>query len=151
MSNIAYTEEQQAEFCALAQTIGIGRAIRELGYPTYPSGVKWMNARGIKPNVDQLMQQAKLYHVFYEVDDLLEQVDTALAVAQELMMNVKDADDMKKLAEAIQKLVNTRLLLEGKATTINEKRETTPLDLEIRDLISAQKAENAMKREPSVT
>ena len=57
----------------------------------------------------------------------------------------------KKVAEAMQKLVNTRLLLEGKATSINEKRETSKMDLEIADLINAEKAKNAKPSAGSAT
>jgi hypothetical protein len=130
-----YDDEQRSTFCEMATEIGIGRSIRELGYPTYPTAIGWMKARGVVPNIDKVMQQAKIWHQFYQVEDLLEQVDTALAVVQELVMTCTNADDAKKLSEAMQKLVNTRLLLEGKSTSINEKRETTQQDLEIQELL----------------
>lgn len=144
-NNRQYTDEQMADFCEMAVEIGIGRTIRELKYPTYPTAVGWMKKRGVKPNIDKVMQQAKLWHQFYEVEDLLEQVDTSLAVVQELMIACNSADDAKKLAEAMQKLVNTRLLLEGKSTSINEKRETTQQDLEIAELLRLEMNKNATK------
>ena len=140
-----YTDEQVAEFCEAAQEMGIGRTIRELGFPkSYATALRWMKQRGIEPNRDPVMQTAKLWHHFYELEDLLEQVDQALAVVQELLLTAGNADEMKKLSESIQKLVNTRLLLEGKATSINEKRETTKTDLEIMDLINQQRAANML-------
>lgn len=143
---ISYTEKEQSEFCSYAQEFGIGRAIRDMGYPkSYASAIKWMHARGVKPNIDKVMQEVKMWHSYYTVEDLLEQVDTAMSVTQDIMLNAETADDAKKCAEALQKLVNTRLLLEGKATTISEKRETSKMDLEIADLISAEKAKNATK------
>lgn len=145
---VSYTEEEQAAFCTHAQEFGIGRAIRDMGYPkSYSTAIKWLNARGVQPNIDKAMQQVKLWHAYYTVEDLLEQVDTAMAVTQDILMKAETADDAKKCAEALQKLVNTRLLLEGKATTISEKRETSKMDLEIADLISAEKAKNALKSE----
>lgn len=146
-NNKQYTDEQQATFCEMAVEIGIGRTIRELGYPTYPTAVGWMKKRGVVPNIDKVMQQAKIWHQFYVVEDLLEQVDTALAVVQELVMTCSNADDAKKLAEAMQKLVNTRLLLEGKSTSINEKRETTQQDLEIAELLRAEQAKRAVSKD----
>jgi hypothetical protein len=143
-----YTEEQKAEFCTLAQEIGIGRAIRELSFPdSYSTAVRWMTQRGVKPNIDKMMQNVKIWHTFYAVDDLLEQIDTAMAITQDILLKAETADDAKKIAEALQKLVNTRLLLEGKATSINEKRETSKLDLEIADLIAAEKAKNALLKD----
>lgn len=148
MSNDQYTNEQQEEFCSLAMEVGVHRAMRELKYPkSATSGIKWLQARGLKPSVDKMMQKVKEWHTYYQVEDLMEQVDTSLYIVSELMMNCTTADDAKKLAEAIQKLNNTRLLLEGKATSINEKRETTPLDLEISKLIEEQKALNDEKVE----
>ena len=149
---IEYSEEQQAAYCALAQDIGIGRAARELGYPkSWASGIKWMQARGIKPNVDQAMQNIKKWHTFYEAEDLMVAIDNLMAVVEDRMLEVTDADDIKKLAEAIQKLVNTRLLLEGKATNISEKREITQQDLEIAELLREQKAMNMEKKETVTT
>ena len=142
-NNKQYTDEQQADFCEMATEIGIGRSIRELKYPTYPTAVGWLKKRGAVPNIDKVMQQAKIWHQFYQVEDLLEQVDTALAVVQELVMTCDSADDAKKLSEAMQKLVNTRLLLEGKSTNITEKRETTQQDLEIQELLRVEQGKRA--------
>lgn len=142
--NQQYTEEQQATFCEQAQEFGIGRTMRELGYPkSYATGIQWMKARGIKPNINKAMQQAKLWHTFYEVEDLLEQIDTGLGVIQEMMVTATTADDMKKLAEAMQKLVNTRQVLEGKATTISEKRETTQAEAELQAILREERARQA--------
>ena len=136
----SYTDEQKADFCSLAQEIGIGRAIRELGYPSYPAAAAWMKARGIEPNVDTAMQQMKQWHTFYQVEDMLMAIDNGMSVVEELYATVQTADEAKKLAEALQKLANTRLLLEGKSTSISEKRETTQQDLEIAELIRQEKA-----------
>lgn len=141
-----YSEEQKAEFCERAQDFGIGRTIRELGYPkSYQTAIRWMEQRGVKPNIDRAMSKAKLWHTFYEMEDLLEQVDTAMSVVQEILVNAETPDDVKRIAEAMQKLVNTRLLLEGKATSIMEKREKTQQDLEIEELIREERMKNALK------
>ena len=99
-----------------------------------------MKARGIEPNVDTAMQQMKQWHTFYQVEDMLMAIDNGMSVVEELYATVQTADEAKKLAEALQKLANTRLLLEGKSTSISEKRETTQQDLEIAELIRQEKA-----------
>lgn len=124
MTNKTYTDEQRAAFIELAEQIGIGRAIRELGYPSYPSAQSWCRAAGIEPNVDTAYAQIKAWHTFYQVEDLLIVIDEGISVVQEMLLNATDADEAKKLAEAVQKLVNTRLLLEGKATNISEHKTT---------------------------
>ena len=138
-----YTDEEKAVFCDLAKEIGIGRAIRELGYPSYPTGVSWLSARGVEPNVDKIMQKVKAYHTYYQVEDLIVTFDNAVAVADEMIAKADTPDDLKRIADALYKIVQTRHLLEGKATAISEKRETTQQDLEILELLNMEKARNA--------
>ena len=138
-----YTDKEQSEFCETAQIIGIGRAIRELGYPSFPTAILWMQKRGIEPAHNDIMETARKYQRFYETEDLLKTIDDGIAVVEEMFATAQTADDAKKLAEAIQKLMNTRLLLEGKANSISEKRETTQQDLEIAEMLRAERVKQA--------
>ncbi len=142
-----YDDKQQATFCELAQTIGVGRAVRELGYPSMPVAYGWLAARGIEPHHDSIMDNARKFHRFYKTEDMLVAVDNALAVVEEMYSKVQTPDDAKKLAEAVQKLVNTRRLLEEKSTTISEKRETTQLDLEIAEALRNEEAKQQLNVE----
>lgn len=144
-----YSDEEKAVFCEMAQEIGIGRAIRELGYPTYPAAMAWMSARGIEPNVDKVMAKVKAYHTYYTTEDLIVAFDNAVSVAEEMLTTAETPDDLKRISEALYKIVQTRNLLEGKATAINEKRETTQQDLEILELLNMEKAKNAEIEEKS--
>jgi hypothetical protein len=138
MNGKRYTDVEKTEFCELAQVHGIRQAIRELKYPSYPVAVGWMEKRGIRPELSNIMETARKYHTFYTTEDLLASIDNAMSVVQEMYATVETADEAKKLAEAVQKLVNTRLLLEGKATVVTEKRETTQQDLEIAAMLRAE-------------
>ena len=140
-----YTDEQQAEFCELAQLIGVGRAIRELGYPTHNSAYLWLQARGIEPKPSDVMENARKFQRAYETDDLIRAVDDAMAVTEEMYAQATTPDDVKRLAEAIQKLVNTRLLLEGKANNINESRQVTQQDLEIAEMLRVEQVKQATR------
>ena len=147
MSNKRYTDKQISDFLALAQEVTPGRAMRILKYPaSYATVMSWYKARNIEPNLDQVMQTTKKYHLFKENED-------AMLIAEEGMDRVAEQlrenpdllpEDLKKLAEANHKFVNAWLLLKGKATTISENRETTQQDLEIAELISAERAKNAL-------
>lgn len=128
--SIRYDDTQRAVFIELAQNIGIGRAIRELQYPSYPTAQAWMRAAGVEPNVDTAYAQMKQWHTYYQVEDMLIVIDEGISAVQDLLMKVNTADDAKKLSESLQKLVNTRLLLEGKSTSITEKREVSAEDTE---------------------
>lgn len=144
-----YTDEDRAVFCELAQEIGIGRAIRELGYPTYASGAAWMSQRGVEPNVDKTMALMKSFHTYYQIEDMLLAIDNAMAVAEEMLMKAETPEDLKRIADSLKSIVTTRQLIEGKATAIQEKREVTPVDLEILDLINAENARNRLLDEES--
>jgi hypothetical protein len=142
-----YSDKEQAEFCELAQEVGVGRAVRELGYPSFPMAYQWLAKRGIEPKHSNIMENARKFHRFYQTEDLLKTIDDGLAVIEEMYANVQTPDDAKKLAEAIQKLMNTRLLLEGKANAITEKRETTQQDLEIAELIRVEQAKQSIPKD----
>lgn len=139
----SYTEKQQSEFVELAQTLGIGPAIRELGYPSYPTAIKWCQQRGVQPAVDTLMQSIKAYHTFYQDRDALLVCEQALARVQEKLSSENlDADELKKVSEALQKTVNTWLLLQGKANNITEKVTKDSTDVELLELLNMEKAKN---------
>lgn len=140
--NPTYTDEQKAEFCELAQYVGIGAAIRELGYPTYTAAAYWMEQRGVKAKKVDIMAKARQFHAYYHVEDMLKVVDEAMNVVTELYSKCETADDANKLANAVSKLVTSRQLLEGKASSIVDKRETTQTDLEIMQLLNEQRMQN---------
>lgn len=142
-----YSDEEMAIYCELAQAVGIGRAIRELGYPTHTTAMVWMHDRGVEPLDVDVLAEARKFARLYEAYDLIKIIDDSIATAQELSSKAETADDIKKCAEAVQRLVNTRLLLEGKANSITEKRETTQADLEIAELLRAEQA----KQNPRVS
>jgi hypothetical protein len=141
--SMRYDDQQRAEFIELAQQIGIGRTIRELGYPTYPTAQAWMRAAGVTPNIDSAYAQMKQWHTFYQVEDLLVVIDEGISAAQELIATCDDADSLKKLSESLQKLANTRLLLEGKSTSITEKREKTSEDSEFEQALREFRAQSS--------
>lgn len=145
MSNKRYTDKQQNDFCVLAQEVGIGKAIRELKYPSYPTAITWMKARGISPNIDSLMQTVKQYHLFWENAEARVVAESGMARIHELLANDDEIgpEEMKKLSDAYSKYVNAWLVLQGKANDIKEARETTQSDLAIMDLLNAQRAKNA--------
>lgn len=139
-----YTDKQKNDFCILAQEVGIGKAIRELKYPSYPTAITWMKARGISPNIDSLMQTVKQYHLFWENAEARVVAESGMARIHELLANDEiGPEEMKKLADAYSKYVNAWLVLQGKSNDIRESRETTQLDLEIMDVLNSQRAKNA--------
>lgn len=147
MSAKRYTDEEQAAYCELAQYVGIGAAIRELGYPSYPAAMMWMEKRGVEPKEVDIMAKARQFHKYYQAEDLLKTIDEAMSVITSLYSSIETAAEAKQLAEAISKLVNSRQLLEGKANSIVEKRETTQQDLEIAEMLRVEAAKQSSQKQ----
>ena len=139
-----YTDEEQKIWVEMAQEIGIARTIRELGYPSFSNGMLWLKKRGVEVERSDIMAVARQYNQLYKTEDMLNVIDAGIGVAEELIATAETPDDVKKISEAIAKLVNTRLLLEGKANSISESRKASPVDLEIMALIDEQRKVNDM-------
>lgn len=144
MAHIKYTDEQRATFLELALEVGITRAKRQLGFPhSWQTGKTWADAAGIELPLDDIKAQAAAAYDWYKTEDLLITVQEGLRRAQEALENSEgmSPDDQKKLAEAVQKYTNTWLLLQGKANSISERRETLP-NIELLSLFAEEEARN---------
>ena len=146
-----YTDEEQTIWVEMAQEIGIARTIRELGYPSFSNGMLWLKKRGVEVERSDIMAVARQYNQLYKTEDMLNVIDAGIGVAEELIATAETPDDVKKISEAIAKLVNTRLLLEGKANSISESRKASPVDLEIMALIDEQRKVNDMHEKTNIT
>lgn len=145
-----YTDEEQTIWVEMAQEIGIARTIRELGYPSFSNGMLWLKKRGVEVERSDIMAVARQYNQLYKTEDMLNVIDAGIGVAEELIATAETPDDVKKISEAIAKLVNTRLLLEGKANSISESRKASPVDLEIMALIDEQRKQNDMHEQTNI-
>lgn len=143
-----YTDEEVDTFIELAQMSGIAPAIRELGYPTYPTAQKWFKERDLElPSVDSLMAMAAEMKVFY--DDSAKKASLQIAIDRIVKMLQEDrgltADDINKLSNALAKLLQTFQLIEGKSTSVTEKVEKSDTDKNIERLMAQMKNMNKEK------
>lgn len=140
-----YNNEQIADFLERASEIGITRTKRELGYPnSWATGKRWMDSAGIDVPLDEIKAQAAAHHDWYETEEYL-LVGQELMVAIQRMAQEQDLtpDEVKKAAEGYQKVVNTWLLLKGKATNINESRHKDSTDVELMQMLSEEQMRNS--------
>lgn len=125
-----YTPEEQEEFIEVAKVEGISRAMRELGYPgSWATANRWFVARDLEaPVVSEVKAMANQYKEAYAEKEMLTIGSQSLERITELMnADNLTPDEMKKLAEAYQKVVNTMHLVSGKSTDIVENRsDATP-------------------------
>jgi hypothetical protein len=140
-----FTEEQVAEFIECANEMGIGPAMRYLGYPkSYHTAKKFYVQRNLDmPTANTLAVMAKQLDIFYTDR---EKVLAAQAVidrtVEALYEDTLASDDISKLSNALHKAIQTINLIEGKSTNINENRSKDGTDLAIVDMLNEAKMRN---------
>jgi len=150
-----FTDEQITEFIEQAAEMGIGPAMRMLGYPkSYHTAKKWHTQRNIDmPTANTLAVIAKQLDIFYTDR---EKILAAQAVIDRSVEKLYEddllAEDINKLSNALHKAIQTINLIEGKSTNINENRSKDGSDLAIIDMLNEAKARsNSIKDSLNVT
>jgi hypothetical protein len=140
-----YNEEQITEFIELSQEMGIGPAMRELGFPkSYHTAKKFFVQRNIDmPTANTLAVISKQLDIFYTDRD---KIVAAQAVIDRTVEKLYEedllAEDINKLSTALHKAIQTINLIEGKSTNINENRSKDGSDLAIIDMLNEAKMRN---------
>lgn len=140
-----FNEDQISEFIECANEMGIGPAMRYLGYPkSYHTAKKFYIQRNLDmPSANTLAVMSKQLDVFYKDN---EKILAAQAVIDRSVEKLYEddllADDINKLSNAIHKAIQTINLIEGKSTNINENRSKDGTDLAIVDMLNEAKARN---------
>ena len=145
-----YTDQQISDFLERAQEIGIGRTMRELGYPkSWATADRWAKTRNIKVAVDELKAKSKEFHDWYTTEEVLLVAQEGMnRVYEELSTNTElTPDDQKKLAESLMKHYNVWANAQGKATSINETRNTDNVDAAVIEMLNEEMAKNARMKE----
>ena len=145
MGYSTFTEEQITDFIENAQEMGIGPALRYMGYPkSYHTAKKWFVQRGLEmPTMDTLAKMAGDMKVFYSDKEKLIAAQAVLdRCVEALMQDALDSDGLNKLSSAVHKAIQTINLIEGKSTIIQEQRSKDGSDLAIIDLLNEAKARN---------
>ena len=140
-----YTEEMVTEFIDMANEMGIGPAMRNLGYPkSYHTAKKFYVQRNIDmPTANTLAVISKQLDIFYTDR---EKIVAAQAVIDRTVEKLYEddllAEDINKLSNALHKAIQTINLIEGKSTNINENRSKDGSDLAIIDMLNEAKIRN---------
>lgn len=125
-----YSEQQITDWLELAKEVGITKAKRELGYPkAWLTGKRWADARGVNIDVDEVRAKAAAQREWYKDEEKLLIAQEELNRIHEALQNDSlTADDLKKLADAYKRTIETMNLVEGKATNIQETQSTDAFD-----------------------
>lgn len=141
-----FDENQISEFIEVANEMGIGPAMRYLGYPkSYHTAKKFYTQRNLDtPTANTLAEMAKQLDIFYKDKEKILAAQAILDRSVEKLYedNTLLADDLKKISDAIHKAIVTINLIEGKSTAINESRNKDGSDLAIIDMLNEAKTRN---------
>lgn len=140
-----YTDEQITEFIEIAGEMGIGPAMRQLGYPkSYHTAKKFFVQRNIDtPTANSLAVMAKQLDIFYTDREKILAAQAVIDRSVEaLYQDNLVSDDISKLSNALHKAIQTINLIEGKSTNINENRSKDGSDLAIVDMLNEAKMRN---------
>jgi len=140
-----YTEEQISEFIELANEMGIGPAMRQLGYPkSYHTSKKFYTQRNLEmPTANTLASISKQLDIFYTDRDKVVAAQAVIdRTVEALYEDTLTSDDINKLSNALHKAIQTINLIEGKSTNINENRSKDGADLAIVDMLNEARMRN---------
>ena len=145
MARAEYTREQQQEFIDLAQERGFRPAMRELGYPgSHHTAAKWFKEWQLPlPDVSYLQRKAQALKEFYGDREELAVCQAMLEVIMEkIEITSLDPDGINKLANSLQRVIQTANLIRGKATSVSESHVKDGMDLEIGKLMKEMESKN---------
>jgi hypothetical protein len=140
-----FTEEQVSEFIETANEMGIGPAMRYLGYPkSYHTAKKFYVQRNIDmPTSNTLAVMAKQLDIFYTDKEKILAAQAVIDRSVEaLYEDTLVSDDINKLSNAIHKAIQTINLIQGKSTNISESISKDGSDLAIVDMLNEAKMRN---------
>lgn len=152
MGKILYSDRQVQDFIEAATEMGVSPAMRALGYPkTWSTAQTWFKTAGLElPTVDSLMAKAAELKQFYSDKEKKFAVQVTLdRIVEKLQQDDLTADDLNKLANALNKAIQTFNLVEGKATSVHEQRQKDGSDLAIIDMLNEAKAKNNLIEQDS--
>lgn len=147
MAKRYYSDDDVKDFIAEAQEMGVGPAMRSLGYPgSWATAQRWFEQANLElPTVDSLQAKAAGLKNFYGDKEKMVVAQVELdRIVEKLHKDELSADDLNKLANALNKTVQTINLIEGKATSVHEQRQKDGADLAIMDMLNEAKAKNAV-------
>lgn len=142
---ITYTREEEENFISVANEVGIAPAMRELGYPgSHHTATKWFRSRGLEtPNVSSLQSAARALRTHYEAEEELAGIQLMMDRCTDMMMNNDlTPEEFNKLANAYERVIKTKRLIEGKSTGISETQQYDGTDLEIAKLTAEMEKRN---------
>jgi hypothetical protein len=141
-----YTQDEKKEFIDQANELGLSPAMRMLGYPgSHHTAARWFKEYGQElPDVSYLQRKARALKEWYSDKEELASVQTLMdRLVEALESESLDPDGLNKIANALQRAIQTKRLIEGKSTNVNESHTKDATELAIAELVREQASINS--------
>ena len=151
MSNASYSDETKDKFVALAGEVGVEKARKELGYPSYNTAMKWCTQRGIKPPTEPALSLAGSVQNAQRIDrsmkEILLNVKEHYDVQVQKAVLDEDSLTLKRLTEGLKILNETLRNVYGEAGEAIEKASS--IDSGFMELVKEMNRKNEGKPMPT--
>ncbi|WP_405538103.1 hypothetical protein OG787_36390 [Streptomyces sp. NBC_00075] len=135
-----YTEREKLEYLEKASDIGHSRAKRELGYPnSWSTANSWAREFGVEIALSELKQKSAAFNQWYRDEELLIAMQDIIDRGMEYINDYEGLtpDGYKKTVEGIKRAIETKNLIEGKATSRAGVETAESTDEVFKNLLSA--------------
>ncbi|MGW3929978.1 hypothetical protein ACWECC_18020 [Streptomyces microflavus] len=150
-----YTEEEKLAYLNKASEIGHSRARRELGYPnSWSTANSWAKEFGVTIALSELKAKSAAFNQWYRDEELLIAMQDVIDRGMEYINDYErlTPDEYKKTVEGIKRAIETKNLIEGKATTRNGTETTDTTDAALQNLTRLMESHEQMttgQRDPA--
>lgn len=160
-----YSDDDKQTFVELAAKVGVPDALDILGYPDPSSAYAWCKTFGVEIPMSPLRQRAVHVREIYNTHEKLVVCQQTLDRAYEMLTlgepSRETYDDMgepiieykplsaqslSRVAQVVKNTIMTMELLEGRVTSRAEMITTDGSEIELIQMITEYKAQNAAKR-----
>lgn len=124
MPKPSYSDEDINAFIDKAREIGIARAIKDKGYPSYTTALKWINKAGVEVPAEAAGRLMELSNKLLKQEDKAEVANKLYAHYYKAVSaeNVSDLS-LVRLTQGYKQLMETYRVIEGKTEEIGQKVE----------------------------
>ncbi|MZE50121.1 hypothetical protein GTY86_02065 [Streptomyces sp. SID5770] len=151
MNQRKYTEKEKLAYLDKASEIGHSRARRELGYPnSWSTANSWAKEFNVTIALSELKAKSAAFNQWYRDEELLIAMQDVIDRGMEYINDKDDLspDEYKKTVEGIKRAIETKNLIEGKATSRAGTESAQSSDEVFKNLLSAFEGDEQKVSEP---
>lgn len=149
MGNESYSDEKKDIFVNRAAEVGVDKAMKELGYPTYNTAMKWCKNKGIQPPAEPALSLAGSVQKAQRIDRSMKEILLNLKEHYDVQVQQavldQDSISLKRLTEGMKILNETLKSVYGEADAAVEKASS--IDSSFMELVKEMNAKSPIDKE----